>query len=65
MPAAYHSLFVSITYMVEHGPDGDKLVEPKSGAVNTDSLTGKPIPNQWFYDHNLSPFKKGVGYHGR
>ena len=61
-PAAYHSPFVSITYMVEHSPEGDKLVEPKSGAVNTDSLTGKPIPNQWFFDHNLSPFKKGIGY---
>jgi hypothetical protein len=61
VPAVYHSLFVSITYMVERTPDGDKLVEPKSGAGVTDSLTGKPIPNQWFFEHNLSPFKKGVG----
>lgn len=61
VPAAYHSLFVSTTLMVEHSPDGDKLVEPKTGSVVSDSLTGKPIPNQWFYDHNLSPFKKSVG----
>lgn len=55
----YRSLFVSIPLMPN--ADNTGLTEPSEGALVTDSLTGKPIPNQWFFQNKLSPFKKGVG----
>ncbi len=58
LPAAEKSLFVSQPRMVENG----ELKNPGKGSANIDSLTKKPIPNEWFSMHNLPPFRKNVGY---
>jgi hypothetical protein len=57
LPQTGRSLFVSKPLMVENG----ELKDPGAGSANSDSFTKKPIPNQWFTEHNLPPFKKGVG----
>ncbi len=30
-------------------------IKIREGSIHNDSLTGQPIPNQWFLDHHLSP----------
>ncbi len=51
------SLFVSERYMI--GSAGD-LQKPGGFSLYSDSLTKKPIPNQWFLDHHLPLLTPGV-----
>jgi hypothetical protein len=51
------SLFVSEHYMLNK--EGNPT-RPASGSIYTDSLTGQPIPNIWFLDHNLPLFDPTV-----
>ncbi len=46
------SLFVSQPYIV--GPAGVPK-KPIGESLHNDTLTGKPIPNRWFMERNLSP----------
>jgi len=48
------SLLVSQPYIL--GPAGTPI-KPTSDAIHTDSLTGRKIPNKWFYAHGLSPLE--------
>jgi len=48
------SLFVSQPYII--GPAGVPK-KPIEDSLHTDSLTGKKIPNRWFFDHNISPLE--------
>lgn len=57
IPKKRGSLFVSDYYVI--GKSG-ALEKPKIGAVNSDSLTGKAIPNQWFMDNKFTPFETGI-----
>jgi hypothetical protein len=56
VPKAGSSLFVSEAYMVENG----ELKRPEGGTAQTQSRTKDPIPNQWFFENKMSPFKTGV-----
>lgn len=52
------SLFVSDLYII--GADTGTPARPDKGAMRTDSLTGKAIPNLWFIDHNLPLLEANV-----
>src|SRR5687767_13406043 len=50
VPRTRGSLFVSELYII--GEAGTPK-PPGEGAMRSDSLTGKPIPNRWFIDNSL------------
>jgi hypothetical protein len=56
VPKNGYSLFTSVPLMVVNGV----LQPPEGGSEQTYTLKKEPIPNQWFFDNNFSPFKKGV-----
>ncbi len=57
-PRTRGSLFVSELYILDKETSTPK--PPGKGAMRTDSLTSKPIPNQWFIDNNLPLLEANV-----
>ena len=51
------SLFVSERYIIEN----NEPKKPNEGNRNVHSKTGQPIPNKWFTDHKLDPFRSKIG----
>ncbi len=51
-----NSLFVSERYIVEN----NEPKKPNEGNRNTHSKTGQPIPNKWFTENKLDPFKPKI-----
>ena len=49
-PKKRGSLFVSDPYVIG---EGNLPMKPAAGAIHTDSLTGKKIPNMWFMSNHL------------
>jgi hypothetical protein len=51
-----NSLFVSERYIIEN----NEPKKPNEGNRNAHSKTGQPIPNKWFTENKLDPFKPKI-----
>lgn len=51
------ALFVSDRYIIEN----NEPKKPNEGNRNVHSKTGQPIPNKWFTENKLDPFKSKIG----
>jgi hypothetical protein len=51
------SLFVSERYIIEN----NEPKKPNEGNRNTHSKSGQPIPNKWFTENKLDPFRPKIG----